>query len=114
MDLILKDARTEIKNLMPGGILEDEDIRQMVENWVNLDSASINQEISGLLDYSKKEVKKFIKDFIERVENQRRYEEKVAIKKKTEVKNGNIQAAKKLAQSRDMSKVATDRKICYC
>jgi hypothetical protein len=41
----------------------------MVENWVNLDSASINQEISGLLDYSKKEVKKFIKDFIERVEN---------------------------------------------
>lgn len=69
MDNILKWACTEVKSLMPGGILEDEDIKQMVENLLNLDSASINQEISGLLDYSKKEVKKFIKDFIERVEN---------------------------------------------
>lgn len=69
MDIILKWASTEIKSLMPGGILEDDDIKMMVENLLNLDSASINQEISGLLDYSKKEVKKFIKDFIERVEN---------------------------------------------
>ena len=82
MDIILKWASTEIKSLMPGGILEDDDIRMMVDNLLNLDSATINQEISGLLDYSKKEVKKFIKEFIERVEGQRRYEEKVAQSRK--------------------------------
>jgi hypothetical protein len=53
---------------MPGGILEDADIKQMVSNLVQLDSASIDLEISGLLDISQKEVKKFIKEFIERVE----------------------------------------------
>ena len=67
---------------MAGGILEDEDIKQMVDNLINLDSASINQEISGLLDFSKREVKKFIKDFIERVENQRKYDEKLAVQQK--------------------------------
>jgi len=54
----------EVKKLMPGGFLEDEDIKQMVNNLIQLDSVSINEEISGLLDYSKQEVKKFIKEFI--------------------------------------------------
>ncbi len=53
MENIQKWACTEIKSLMPGGILEDEDIKQMVGNLLNLDSANINQEISGLLDFSK-------------------------------------------------------------
>jgi hypothetical protein len=36
----------------------------MVQNLVILDSASINEELSGLLDYSRQDVKKFIKDFV--------------------------------------------------
>ena len=69
-------AGTQIKSLMPGGILEEADIKQMVENLVQLDSASIDLEISGLLDISQKEVKKFIKEFIERVEQTRKQEDK--------------------------------------
>jgi hypothetical protein len=113
MDNILKWACTEIKNLMPGGILEDEDIKQMVENLLNLDSASINQEVSGLLDFSKKEVKKFIKEFIERVETQRRYDEKVALSRKKVTTQPGQPGAKK-SVGRDLSKVALNRKICYC
>ena len=57
----------------------------MVSNLVQLDSASIDLEISGLLDISQKEVKKFIREFIERVELTRKQEVK-AIKSKTETK----------------------------
>ena len=57
----------------------------MVLNLVQLDSASIDLEISGLLDISQKEVKKFIREFIERVELTRKQETK-AIKSKTETK----------------------------
>ena len=71
MDKVQQWACNEVKKLMPGGFLEDEDIKQMVENLIVLDSVSINEEISGLLDYSKQEVKKFIKEFIQRVETQR-------------------------------------------
>ncbi len=78
-------ACSQIKNLMPGGILEDADVRQMVSNLVQLDSASIDLEISGLLDIGQKEVKKFIREFIERVELNRKQEEK-AIKAKSEIK----------------------------
>ena len=48
----------------------------MVSNLVHLDSASIDLEISGLLDISQKEVKKFIKEFIERVEQTRKHSAK--------------------------------------
>ena len=78
-------ACTQIKSLMPGGILEEEDIKQMVQNLVQLDSASIDLEISGLLDISQKEVKKFIREFIERVEQTRKQEDK-AIKQKYQEK----------------------------
>lgn len=46
----------------------------MVSNIILLDSVSINEEISGLLDYSRQDVKKFIKEFIQRVETQRSLE----------------------------------------
>ena len=42
MDLILKDARTEIKNLMPGGILEDEDIRYYQHNYKIMKNNKVN------------------------------------------------------------------------
>jgi hypothetical protein len=88
MENISKWASQEIKNHMPGGLLEDDDVRQMIQNLVQLDTASINQELSGLLDFSKREVKKFIKEFIDRVENQRKYDEKVAqARKKPAAKN---------------------------
>jgi len=56
---------------MPGGFLEDDDIKQMVRNLVALDAVSINEELSGLLDYSRADVKKFIKEFVQRVDTQR-------------------------------------------
>jgi len=55
---------------MPGGFLEDDDIKQMVRNLVALDAVSINEELSGLLDYSRADVKKFIKEFVQRVDTQ--------------------------------------------
>jgi len=44
---------------------------------VDKDAATINQELSNLLDFTQKEVKKFIQEFLERVETNRRYEQQV-------------------------------------
>ena len=59
---------------MPEGLLELEDIKQLVQTVIKEDSTSINETISGMLDFSRKEVKLFISEFIERVETQKRYE----------------------------------------
>lgn len=61
-------AVIQMKKLMVQGMLEDEDLRQMISNFVQLDPESINEQVSSLLDFSKKEVKAFIKEFVERVE----------------------------------------------
>jgi len=45
-----------MKSHMCTGLLEDSELKQMIAGLVNLDSASINQELSGLLDFSLKEV----------------------------------------------------------
>jgi hypothetical protein len=42
-----------------------------------LDAVTINQELSNLVDFTQKEAKKFTQEFIERLENQRKYEEQV-------------------------------------
>jgi hypothetical protein len=110
-------AQEEVKKLMPGGFLEDEDIKQLVSNLVQLDSVSINEEISGLLDFSKKEVKKFITDFIQRVENQRKYEEhsKEVQKKADKLAKQGKNSQKTSVSVRDFSKVKqAGRNICYC
>jgi hypothetical protein len=39
----------------------------MFENLVNSNDSAINSELSNLLDFSLKETKKFIKEFLERV-----------------------------------------------
>jgi hypothetical protein len=44
---------------------------------MKLDKAGMNKELSGLLDFTDKDIKKFINDFIDKVEQQRKYEEKV-------------------------------------
>ena len=41
------------------------------------DVPSINVELTNLLDFTQKEAKKFNSEFIERVENLRKYEEQV-------------------------------------
>ena len=41
------------------------------------DAASINQELSNLLDFTQVPVKKFINSFIERLESQRQYDQQV-------------------------------------
>ena len=38
------------------------------ENNLKKDIAEINHELSNLLDFTQKEAKKFIKDFLERIE----------------------------------------------
>ena len=106
MENITKWACAEIKGLMPEGLLEDEDIRQMVENCIYLESAEIDKQVSSLLDYSRKEVKKFIQGFIDRVENQRKYEEKVAqSRKNTTTKQYTTQNKQQQARQRDISRV---------
>jgi len=56
MDVIQSWAVAEMKTHMCVGLLEDSELKQMIAGLVNLDSASINQELSGLLDFSLKEV----------------------------------------------------------
>ncbi len=45
----------------------------MFDRITKEDSSTIKNELSGLLDYSLKETKKFIKEFIEKVESTRAY-----------------------------------------
>ena len=73
MDQVKEWAIAEFQKLMPGGIFEDEELLQMFENLCTQDSQAIQKELSGLLDFSLKETKKFIKEFVERIEKVRAY-----------------------------------------
>ena len=41
------------------------------------DAATINQELSNLLDFTQRDVKKFITEFLERIDTSRKYEQQV-------------------------------------
>ena len=43
------------------------------DNLVTKDAAEINQELSNILDFTNKDVKIFIKEFIDRIDMQRKY-----------------------------------------
>ena len=42
---------------------------------VTQDASSINETVSGFLDYGRKDVKAFIQEFIEKIQAQNRYDE---------------------------------------
>ena len=102
------------------GFLERDDIVQLVDQLLKQDASSINETISGLLDFSRKDVKNFITELIERIEKQRRYMEesrKVQIRtdKATKAAQGVNQRATKKTTVRDLSKVKlASRQVCYC
>lgn len=56
------------------GLLELDDIKQLVRNVIKEGPTSINETISGILDFSRKETKLFIQEFVTRVETQNRYD----------------------------------------
>lgn len=45
-----------------------DDIDMILGNLIHKDVDTINQELSNLLDFTQKDVKKFLKEFIERVQ----------------------------------------------
>ena len=52
------------------------------------DIPSINLELASLLDFTQKDAKKFNSEFIERVENLRKYEDQVkTVQQKTSIKS---------------------------
>lgn len=52
---------------MPGGVSDDE-LQAMFDNLTtNSTEAQIHQELSNLLDFTQKETKRFIKEFVEKV-----------------------------------------------
>ena len=91
-----------------------------MDQLLKQDASSINETISGLLDFSRKDVKAFISELIERISNQRKYLEeskKVQIRtdKATKTAQGQNQRATKKTTVRDLSKVKlASRKVCYC
>lgn len=105
---------------MPIGILEDDELSQMFKNLTESDTSQITSELSGLLDFSLKETKKFIREFIERVKAANAYAEKVKkIQKQTEQQNkkagGGTAKSTKEIKAGDLSKfLVPGRKICYC
>ena len=54
---------------MPSGMMTDDDLGQLIGTLIYLDSVSINEQLSNLINITKKEVKTFIADFIGRLEN---------------------------------------------
>ncbi|TNV83680.1 hypothetical protein FGO68_gene10563 [Halteria grandinella] len=117
VDQIKAWAREEFKKL--ANYLQDEDITMMVENLVKQDAISINNELSNLLDFTVKANKAFITEFIDRLENHRKYEEKVkATQKNTSLRKKNpdgTQAKQVTKAIKDVSKfLVPGRQICYC
>ncbi len=80
------------------------------------DVVTINQELSGLLDFTQKDVKKYINEFIDRVDQHRRYEEQVKQGQKKKTKNEDGQTVKAVSKPiKDVSKfLVPGRQICYC
>ena len=48
---------------------------QLVNNLVTQDPGSINETVSSFMDFGRKDVKAFISELIDRINNHRRYEE---------------------------------------
>ena len=112
-------AAGELKKLMPSGMMAEDDILQLVGTLIYLDPVSINEQLANFIDFTKKEVKAFISEFIDRLETQRKYEEQVkTVQTKTDnmAKKANTQKHTKRVQQRDLSKIkpTANRKICYC
>lgn len=72
--------------------------------------------MSNLLDFTQRDVKKFITEFLERIDTSRKYEQQVKDQQK-KVKRGEdgekVKAQQK--QIKDVSKfLVPGRQICYC
>lgn len=87
----------------------------MVKNHTDLDTNSINQELSGLLDITSKEVKSFIQIYCSKIDNQRNYEMKATqLKSQTDKQQREKTKNKFIRPPRDFSKVNPKRVQCYC
>ena len=73
MESIRNWASAEISKL--SGWIPEEDAQTSVDHLIQQDKETIFNDLGGLLDMTKKEVKAFIQDFVERVETQRKIEE---------------------------------------
>ena len=77
MEKVQDWAIEEFKKVMPGAIYEDDELRPLFANLTTTASeAQINQELSAMLDFTKKDAKKFIKDFVDKVKQVKAYQEK--------------------------------------
>ena len=100
--------------------LERDDIVQLVNNLVTQDPGSINETVSSFMDFGRKDVKTFISELIDRINNHRRYEEeakKVQIRtdRQTEEARRTGGRATRATTKRDLSKVKLGaRQVCYC
>ena len=74
MDKIKNQAVKELDKLMSGSGFELEDIKQLVSTLMKESPSAINETLSSVMDFSRKDVKAFISDFIDKIETQRRYE----------------------------------------
>ena len=74
MDLVKEWAVTEF-NKLTNGLYQEESI-SLFTNLCDEESTKISKELSNLLDYSVKENKAFIKDFVDKVKQAKAYQEK--------------------------------------
>ena len=68
MDKIKNQAVKELDKLMSGSGFEPEDIKQLVGTLMQESASAINETLSSVMDFSRKDVKLFISDFIEKIE----------------------------------------------
>lgn len=81
---------------------------------VTKNPAEINHELSNILDFTNKDVKRFITEFIDRIEVQRKLEADIK-KNKVDTSKGGTGFGKKGKQIKDVSKfLVPNRNICYC
>ncbi|CDW80309.1 activating signal cointegrator 1 [Stylonychia lemnae] len=120
MDQVKSWATQELKNL--SGFLAEDEAKGLIDVLATKSPAEINQELSNLLDFTQQQVKKFINSFLERIANQKNYEQQVKqLQQKTnkmskdEVTGQRINTQKITKQVKDMSKfLVSGRQICYC
>ena len=111
MEQFITWASGEMTKHMP--FMPHDEMKEFVVSQLSRPIPEINQELSNLLDFTKRDVKKFINEFLQRLEKQRQYEDEV--KKVNDAANKKKKKGQKQQKRviKDMKKYI-GRKICYC
>lgn len=118
MDKVRDWGVQEFKKLMPGGIFPEDELKVMFDNLTKEKEQSITDTLANLLDFTQKDTKKFINEFVGRVRTVNEYQEKAKRVKaqadKATKEAGGTQKAYTKVRGDITKYLHAGRQICYC